>query len=40
MSNAQVATAGRRSAVGLREQLQQGRRELRERYGVDGKAGR
>src|SRR3990172_5006582 len=40
MPNAQLATAARRSSAGLREQLQQGRRELRERYAADGKAGR
>ena len=40
MPNAQLATAARRSSAGLREQLQQGRRELRERYAADGKAQR
>ncbi|MGP1675816.1 MAG: [protein-PII] uridylyltransferase [Burkholderiales bacterium] len=40
MPNAQLATAARRSAAGVREQLQQGRRELRERYSADGHARR
>jgi [protein-PII] uridylyltransferase len=40
MPNAQLATAAQRSAVSLREQLQQGRGELRERYGADGNARR
>ncbi len=40
MPNAQLATAAQRSAASVREQLQQGRRELRERYGADGNARR
>ena len=40
MPNAQLAAAARCSAASVREQLQQGRRELRERFGADGKARR
>ncbi|MBI5909951.1 MAG: [protein-PII] uridylyltransferase [Betaproteobacteria bacterium] len=36
MPAAQPATAARPSAASLREQVQAGRRELRERYGADG----
>jgi len=38
MPGEQLATVARASAASLREQLQAGRRELRERYGEDGKA--
>ena len=38
MQNAQAETAERRSAASLREQLQQDRRDLRERYAEDGDA--
>jgi len=38
--NAQLATAARHSALSLREQLQSGRRELREQYGADDNARR
>ncbi|MEK7361190.1 MAG: nucleotidyltransferase domain-containing protein, partial [Pseudomonadota bacterium] len=38
MPGAQLAIPVRPSAASLREQLQAGRRELRERYGADGKA--
>jgi len=37
---AQPASLAQRTAPGLREQLQAGRRELRERYGADGNARR
>jgi [protein-PII] uridylyltransferase len=40
MPDAQLASAARRSAASPREQLQEGRRELRARYAADGKAGR
>jgi [protein-PII] uridylyltransferase len=40
MPDAQLATAVRCSAVSLREQLQQDRRDLRERYVADGEAPR
>ncbi|MFH1044348.1 MAG: [protein-PII] uridylyltransferase [Pseudomonadota bacterium] len=38
MPGAQLGTADPHSAANLREQLQAGRRELRERYRIDGKA--
>ena len=40
MPNAQLASAARRSAASPREQLQEGRRELRACYAADGKARR